>query len=52
MMNLFEKRSFIDKEIEERAKHLFKIAKDVDVELSDGEFEAIPCMSACNGGGL
>ena len=50
-MDLFEKRSFIDKEIEERAKHLFKIAKDVDVELSDGEFEAIPYISACNGVG-
>ena len=48
-MNLFEQRSFVNNEIEKRAKHLFKIAKDIDVELSDDYFEAIPYMSTRNG---
>ena len=48
-MNLFEQRDFSSKEIEHRAEHLFKIAREVDAELSDGDFEVIPYMSTYNG---
>lgn len=48
-MNLFEQRDFASKEIENRAEHLFKIAREVGAELSDGDFEVIPYMDTCNG---